>query len=150
MFLMSRTGGAVAMVAVMVGACSPESRGLTPGSPLLDATTEASTDAGVVPPCSSATDCKSDEICCTLITFETNCQAGPCPSLPPGNIWRGGPLQRCATAAECFTPGDTCGYYTTAVTPGDVPGIYSCNPPIDDGGTTDESSDARTSDAQAG
>lgn len=84
--------------------------------------------------------CASGQVCCgnlipstsILPAIETwNCQAGPCPSLP--GI---GPIEACSSAAECFTPGDTCGPPHGELT---LP-ILTCNAPSSDGGSSSSSS----------
>jgi hypothetical protein len=54
-----------------------------------------------------------------------NASVSPMP-LPPAVAEPEGPLPR------------RCRIYTTAVIPGLLPGLYSCDPPTDDGGTSDE------------
>ena len=70
--------------------------------------------------CTSAAVCASGQVCCGAITMTANCQAGPCPSTPIG------PIQLCATSAECFMAGDTCG--PLAVDPS-LP-VMVCNAPV--------------------
>src|SRR5579863_9004915 len=113
---MSRTGGAVAMLAVIVGSCSSGSQrthtiAVHPGLPVEEPAADASValqDAADSSPslvqCTSAADCASGQICCAFIDMTTNCQVGPCPSEGFGMA----PIQLCTTSAECFTPGDIC------------------------------------------
>jgi hypothetical protein len=64
----------------------------------------------------------------------TNCQTGPCPNTAIG------PIQLCASAAECFTATDTCGPLALDPT---LP-IKVCNPsdagtaPVDGGDAAPE------------
>lgn len=73
--------------------------------------------------CRNAAECPNGEVCCLEITMTTYCQLGPC---PPTGI---GPLQLCASAAECLG-GDTCGPVPQAPT---LP-LKICLLPAADGG----------------
>lgn len=88
--------------------------------------------------------CAGGQVCCTGTIASaigtdlppigtSNCQAGPCPTLG-GLGW-----QLCSSAAECFTPGDTCGpiggSYQSLV-------VMVCNPPRGDGNADSGISDA--------
>jgi hypothetical protein len=106
---------------------------------------DAAADAFVAQ-CTNAAACKVGEVCCVITPGTTNCQAGPCPSVPANSSWGGGPFQLCATAAECFAAGDTCGVFSEG--PGNLPGIFACNAPAD-GGTTEAATDSGPLDADA-
>lgn len=67
--------------------------------------------------CTSASMCSKGDICCGDLEMSTSCLPGPCPLATF-------PIQLCATSAECFTQGDTCGPLTTPVA---VSGITVCN-----------------------
>ncbi len=69
--------------------------------------------------CTSAAGCRTGTVCCGTIQMTTTCQVGPCPSSPIG------PLQLCASTAECVVRGDTCGPIAAAPT---LP-VKICNAP---------------------
>jgi hypothetical protein len=63
----------------------------------------SSSDGGRTVACTTGADCRAGTVCCGTIQMTTNCQRGPCPSTPVG------PLQLCASDAECVVPHDSCG-----------------------------------------
>jgi len=75
--------------------------------------------------CMNAAGCPSGQVCCATVMMTTSCQAGPCPSTAIG------PIQLCATPAECSIKTDTvCGPIPLAPT---LP-VKECQ--AGDGGTT--------------
>jgi len=162
MLVMSPAWGAVAVLAVIVGACS-SGTGQEQAAPFGDAgeggtAAEASTDAGQVVPCTSASDCLSGQVCCEIsINSVINSVTRACEAECP--VGTRGPIQLCEASADCFAKGDTCG--PLAADPS--LGVMVCNPPSDDGGAEgsdeagvdgggvpDGSADSGTSDAPAG
>jgi hypothetical protein len=52
--------------------------------------------------CLSAADCATGLVCCATVDLATACQLGPCPETEFG------PIQLCASRAECYVHGDYC------------------------------------------
>jgi hypothetical protein len=85
-------------------------------------------------PCTKSADCMTDQVCCVtdFATTKTDCRHGPCPYLPAGSGWGGGPIQACRTAAECLIAGDVC---PELPNPGNL--VLFCQAPLDAGSASE-------------
>jgi hypothetical protein len=100
----------------------------------------AASDASSVA-CTNAAGCATGQICCSVSGMSTMCL--PNTAACPNNSLAGQPVQLCATGAECFVAGSSCGKLALAP---QLP-ITVCNPPTGDGGTDSGSDAAPTTDA---
>jgi hypothetical protein len=122
------------------GATSGASSGSGSSGTASGTSSGAAADAGPMIMCMNKSACTGSQICCVSFNggISVGCQAGPCMNIPTV-----GSIQPCATDAECFNAGDTCGMLVTPVMT-----VMACVTP--DGGARDSGhSDAPTGDAPA-